>query len=550
MLKRRVFILVAVLCSLGVVTFIPRQDAAEDPKAETVGLIRISKQTTHITGPRDEKGYVDYRAAVNKEGSKGVTPANNAGVPIWQAFGRQELVPELVPEYFRRLGMTPPPQEGEYYIDLEEFLEQEHLAGGGEDTVGALSAVREKAEEAYEKVLSGPWSPKKYPQVVRWLKRNERTLKLAHEASHRTHYYMPYITGSEEQEATLVMVLLPGAVHSRTMARLLVIDGFALLERGKLQEAEHNFLACHRLGRVCSKGGTVIEGLVGVAIDGIAIRGEMALVEHGGLSVEQLRSYQQQLDKLPPFASMVDKISIFERYTFLDITQQLSRRGPRVLDELVGENGEDSSTLLESVGKGVFGALVDWNIVMEMGNKVYDRIDKIGSIKSRSEREEKFAEFEIEIKETARHAGNAGALAQQLLLKGKNVRQVASEQMGSILIALLVPSVTRAVDVPERGMMNTQMAQTAMGLSMFHKQHGRYPARLEELAPVFIKKVPTDIYSGKSIRYIQRDDGFYLYSVGRNCQDDGGKSNDDSASGDDMGYKVNFPSTGAPGNPE
>tara|TARA_B100000809_G_C15073190_1_gene506850 strand:- start:180 stop:1544 length:1365 start_codon:yes stop_codon:yes gene_type:complete len=454
--------------------------------------------------------------------------------------------------------MTPPPEEGEYYIDLEEFLEQEHLAGGGEDTVGALSAVREKAEEAYEKVFSGPWSPKKYPQVVRWLKRNERTLNLAHEASHRPHYYMPYITESEEQEATLVMVLLPGAVHSRTMARLLVIDGFALIGKGKLQEARQDFLACHRLGRVCSKGGTVIEGLVGVAIDGIAIRGEMALVEHGGLSVEQLRSYQQQLDKLPPFASMVDKISIFERYTFLDITQHLSRRGPRVLDELVavggggefGSGDEDSSTLLESVGKGVFGALIDWNIVMEMGNKVYDRIDKIGSIKSRSEREKKFAEFEEEIQEMARHAGNAGALAQQLLLKGKNVRQVVSEQMGSILIAMLVPSVTRAVDVPERGMMNTQMAQTAMGLSMFHKQHGRYPARLEELAPVFIKKVPTDIYSGKSIRYIQRDDGFYLYSVGRNQKDDGGRSQDEEPAGDDMGYKVNFSSAGAPGTSE
>ncbi len=547
MVKRRLFVLAAVLSAMGVATFIPRQGASEDPRAETVGLIRISKQTTHITDPRDEKGYVDYQAAINKEGNKGVTPANNAAVPIWQAFGRQELVPELVPEYFRRLGMTPPPEEGEYYIDLEEFLEQEHLAGGGEDTVGALSAVREKAEEAYEKVFSGRWSPKKYPQVVRWLKRNERTVKLAHEASRRTQYYMPYITGSEEEEATLVMILLPGAIHSRTMARLLVIDGFALLEKGKLQEAEDNFLACHRLGRVCSKGGTVIEGLVGVAIDGIAIRGEMALVEHGGLSVEQLRSYQQQLDKLPPFASMVNKISKFERYTFLDITQQLSRRGPGVLDELIGENGEAPSPLLESVGKSVVGALVDWNIVMQMGNKVYDRIDKIGSIKSRSEREKKFAEFEKEIREMARHSGNAGALAQQLLLKGKNVRQVASEQMGSILIAMIVPSVTKAVNVPERGMMNMQMAQTAMGLSMFHKQHGRYPARLEELAPVFIKKVPTDIYSGKSIRYIQRDDGFYLYCVGHNHQDDGGKSSYDSPDGDDMGYKVNFPPAGEPG---
>ena len=96
---RRRFILAVAFCSLGVGTFIPRQDAAEDPKVETVGLIRISKQTTHITDPRDEKGYVDYQAAINKKGKQGVTPANNAGVPIWQAFGRQDLVPDLVPHW-------------------------------------------------------------------------------------------------------------------------------------------------------------------------------------------------------------------------------------------------------------------------------------------------------------------------------------------------------------------------------------------------------------------------------------------------------------------
>lgn len=554
MIKRRLSTLAVVLLAMGLVMLIPRLDVAETPKPDSTGPIRISKETTRISGPLRKDGNVDYLAAINKEGSQGVTPANNAAVPIWQAFGRQELVPELVPEYFRRLGMTPPPEEGEYYIDLEEFLEQEHLASGGEDTVVALSAVRDKATRLFDDVMSGPWSEKKYPQVVRWLKRNERTLKMAHEASRRTHYYMPYITGGEEQEeeeeVSLVMMLLPGAVHGRTMARLLLIDGFGHIGSGTLQKAREDFLACHRLGRVCSKGGTLIEGLVGNAIDGIAIRGEIALVEHGGLSVDELRSYQQQLDQLAPFASMVEKITVLERYLFLDVAQNLARRGPAVFREIGLENNANASPLLESVGRGLFSALVDWNIVMEMGNDAYDRIEKIGAIKSLSEREKKFEEFEKEIQEMARHAGNAGALAQQLLLKGKNVRQVVSEQMGSILIALLLPSVTRAVDVPERGMMNTQMAQTAMGLSMFHKQHGRYPARLGELVPVFIKKVPIDIYSEKPVRYIQQGDGFYLYSVGRNHEDDGGKSQDDMPAGDDMGYKVNFPSAGAPGKKE
>ncbi|MEE2686199.1 MAG: hypothetical protein VYB09_07805 [Planctomycetota bacterium] len=549
MRKRRCFVLAAVLFAMGVVILIPRQDVAEAPDPESSGVIRVGKETTRISGPLKKNGNVDYLAAINKEKSRGVTPANNAGVPIWQAFGRQELVPELVEEYFRRLGMTPPPENGEYYIELADFLEKEHLASGGEDTVVALSAVRDKATRVFDEIMSGPWSEKKYPQVVRWLKRNERTLKLAHEASRRTHYYMPYLTGDEQegQEATLVMMVLPGAVHGRTMGRLLVIDGFGHIGSGKLQKAREDFLACHRIGRVCSKGGTVIEGLVGAAIDGIAIRGEIALVEHGGLSVDQLRSYQKQLEQLPPFSSMVEKITVLERYIFLDVAQNLATHGPKVLREIQMGSETDGSPLLESVGKGVFGTLVDWNIVLKMGNEAYDRIEKIGAIKSFSEREEKFEEFEKEIKEMTVHLGTASGLAKQLLLSGKNVRQVASEQMGGILIALLLPSVTRAVDVLERGVMNTQMVQSAMALSMFQEQHGRYPARLGELVPVFIKKVPIDIYAEKPVRYIQQGDGFYLYSVGRNRQDDGGRSQAEDPAGDDVGYKVNFPSPGTPG---
>ncbi len=480
MRKRRCFVLAAVLLAIGVVILIPRQDVAEAPDPGSSGVIRVSKETTRISGPLKKNGNVDYLAAINKEKSRGVTAANNAGVPIWQAFGRQELVPELVDEFFRRLGMTPPPENGEYYIELADFLEKEHLARGGEDTVVALSAVRDKATMVFDEIMSGPWSEKKYPQVVRWLKRNDRALKLAHEASRRTHYYMPYLTGDEQegQEATLVMMLLPGAVHSRTMGRLLVIDGFGHIGSGKLQKAREAFLACHRIGRVCSKGGTVIEGLVGAAIDGIAIRGEIALVEHGGLSVEQLRSYQKELEQLPPFSSMVEKITVLERYIFLDVAQNLARHGPKVLREIQMESETNSSPLLESVGKGVFGTLVDWNIVLKMGNEAFDRIEKIGAIKSFSGREKKFEEFEKEIEEMAAHLGTASGLAKQLLLSGKNVRQVVSEQMGGILICLLLPSVTRAVDISERGIMNTQMVQSAMALSMFQKQHGRYPDRM------------------------------------------------------------------------
>src|SRR5262249_44673721 len=47
----------------------------------------VGPRTTHVTGPLDRDGYVDYEAALNQLLSAGVTPANNANMLFWKAIG-------------------------------------------------------------------------------------------------------------------------------------------------------------------------------------------------------------------------------------------------------------------------------------------------------------------------------------------------------------------------------------------------------------------------------------------------------------------------------
>jgi hypothetical protein len=76
-----------------------------------------------------------------------------------------------------------------------------------------------------------------------------------------------------------------------------------------------------------------------------------------------------------------------------------------------------------------------------------------------------------------------------------------------------------------------------LGLSceLLWSAEGRYPAKLEELAPAFLKELPPDPFTGKPFHYRLRDGGrgYAVYSVGDNLRDDGGandhREKDDTA---------------------
>lgn len=61
-------------------------------------------------------------------------------------------------------------------------------------------------------------------------------------------------------------------------------------------------------------------------------------------------------------------------------------------------------------------------------------------------------------------------------------------------------------------------------LERYRIAHGSYPDSLASLVPAYAEKLPTDVFTGKPLRYQRTEDGgFLLYSVGWDGKDDGGK---------------------------
>ena len=90
----------------------------------------------------------------------------------------------------------------------------------------------------------------------------------------------------------------------------------------------------------------------------------------------------------------------------------------------------------------------------------------------------------------------------------------------------------------------------AIALRRFHKAHGTWPTKLEELVPSQLQAVPLDLMDAKPLRYRLTQEGEpLLYSVGTDGVDDGGKP--EAASGGSkywmLGLDIVWPQPASPG---
>lgn len=74
----------------------------------------------------------------------------------------------------------------------------------------------------------------------------------------------------------------------------------------------------------------------------------------------------------------------------------------------------------------------------------------------------------------------------------------------------------------ESAKMRADSALVAIALEVYHRRHGTWPSRLEDLCPNLLPAVPLDRFDGKAMKYKLVDGQPFVYSVGRNRVDDGG----------------------------
>ncbi|MFW6155752.1 MAG: hypothetical protein ACOC7J_00420 [Armatimonadota bacterium] len=90
------------------------------------------------------------------------------------------------------------------------------------------------------------------------------------------------------------------------------------------------------------------------------------------------------------------------------------------------------------------------------------------------------------------------------------------------LTMVLMPVFSRAPMNRDAAIARRDQFQIALALNLYRQEHEEYPRTLEPLAGTVDWPIPEDIFSGEPFGYRREGDGYLLWSVGPDLDDDGG----------------------------
>lgn len=515
----------------------PAEGKRDDKKPKRPRSFTVGKETTYVAGPLDKDGRIDYPAALNERLRRGVTPQNNANVLLWKAFGPHPQGATMRPEFFKWMGIESPPERGDYFVDLTQFLKLER----GEP--------REEIDRQMDRAARRPWTAKDYPDIARWLEAQEKPLALVVDASKRPQYFSPLVAETENGRTFLIAALVPG-VKARALAQALAARAMLRVGRGRYDEAWQDLLACHRLGRLVARGATMIEGLVGVAIDNVACEADLAFLSGAKLDAKRIQACLRDLQRLPPFPPFADHLDYGERFFLLDAVMMIDRQGLNAFEGF-SATGKQDSGFAGSVERFVqqwFMHRINWDPALRNVNKWFNRLSDAVRLKDRAARHKQLRQINDELKELK--ADIVGwQTTVDLFLSGKDMGEAKGKLVGDILITLLMPAIFKVQQAWERAEQVHVNLQIAFALAAYQRDHGGYPKQLDALAPRYLQQVPHDRFSGKPLIYRPSATGYLLYSVGPNGRDDEGRWQDDEPPGDDPRVRMPLPKLRDPETP-
>ena len=474
-----------------------------------------SREVTYLLGPIDDEGYIQYDVALNKIMSEGITPETNANVMLWQALGpHPEGGTGMPPEYWQALGIPEPFANGDYIIRLNIWLKTNTDPNADVQSTGNNPLYDEADDCAYE-----PWKTAEYPKIAQWLQANEIPLNIVVEAVKRPDYFNPIII---PPGGIMIDARLPNVQVCRDVAQLLLIRAMAQLEQCNVDAAWENILACHRLARHVDRGATLIESLVGIALDINASKAAIRFAQSEQVSTEKLQSCLGDLQRLRPLRPTHKTIGLGERIMALSLAQSIHQGLPIIGSAITlpwsRRPNLDLGLMLRLVNEFVDQAVEQTRIDLAAGkpidlNAVIVACDAIVPDLSFSN------------------------TPNPLLMS----RRTRSEHYARLLFALLIPVEAKVVSSFIRAEQSARLEQLAFALAIHFRETGQYPKQLTELKPKIMESIPIDLVPAKRLHYERTAAGYTLYSVGENGIDDNGQSFNDIPPGDDLVVRVPIP---------
>ncbi len=487
---KRLFVIVAVWLTVW------KAWAALDPPDP----LRISPETTLITEPIAEDGLPDFAGALLNRLGRGTKPEDNGAVEFWQAVGPSEIAPEFREQLFIEIGCPAPDaeramkpmREGETRSRIAEWLaksQKELDPTQLEIQVDELYHTARKRHGAVETI-----SP-----LSEWIEENRTPLDLLHKAAAKPSFYSPPPNLLTSQPPQLFDALLCAEQATREGMAGLAIRAALLIDQGNYTDAWSDIDTILIFGERLTSEPMMVPQLVGVALRAIAFDGIRLLLDRC--------DNEQVLSQIIVRLEGLDEPGwIAEAYTF---GEPLS-----VIDSLVCSMSPTRAQTEVDLWKKP-GA-IEPNILLSEVRGWQDRLSEIAKMPDRLARRLAARDFEQSLDELG------DRMSPWALLSTAFTRAGVSRSIASIHVALLMPAAAASFAAEDRSCAQQRLTLLAAALKLHQLRHGEYPDTLDALAPDPLAEIPLDPFTNEPFVYERRDEGFAIWSLGRNGVDDGG----------------------------
>ncbi len=489
------------------------EDIPAAVEAPTEGRITISRETTCITSPVNPDGTVNYVEYLNRKHSRGVTKDNNAFVGLLKAVGPELVDQDVRDETYKRLDMSPLPADGEYFISLAEYINTNN-----EDS--------EESQLQFEKAQSGPWRPDDNPIIAAWLKSNEKPLAGITNAVRHKRYYRPFI--SHRNPPQLIDVSSPGIGTLRHVAGAMTAMVMMRAGTGDFLGVRSDLITAHCLARLVGREPFLVSRLVSLAIDNIATEAETKLIQKRFLPPDQCGTLLVELHGLSEFPD-IRRAYRTDRLMALDCVMMLSRAEGESDAEPARADDDD---------------LPDWNLVLRIINKWFDRCISAACAKTHTRRSELNGKLSKEMNAIEKKYDLRGMplitaweSVKSQMAPSHDDKKSMSKKLADVMAAILVPNLDDTTTYWFEHKMKHELLKVALALEAYRGRHLKYPIQLTHLMGAQLPQAPTDLFTDRPPYYQRTTGGYLLYSAGANMKDDDG-SDDKEKGHDDIVIRV------------
>ncbi len=282
----------------------------------------------------------------------------------------------------------------------------------------------------------------------------------------------------------------------RNLARWFYSSAVLNLHQGKLDAAIDDLEALNSLGRCFRGDSLIISELVRYAVDGIGFETAWAILQAPDLNETQLQRLDGLLNSDGILLDLV-RAAETERAT-IQLTFDASRRsvyGPHLFEP------PDLRDYVEY-----------W-----MWRAAWFEQDKLNSLRT--------TQAVINCARVAAQARSFTEGRSQARLKDRGLKPWFAGRNRLPFLSSFFGSEDQIGMVSKAAQVETQreMNRAVVALKRYQLKHGTLPSDLAAVIPELLPEPPTDYMDGKPLRYkLNGKDSFVLYSVGKDCVDDGG----------------------------